>query len=162
MKKSSFTFYGLALAFVFAAAAVPAAAQTGTVAKGPDASVTRDPDVEKAAMKNLEAARHYFKLKKAYYASRERAEEILVAFPDFTRTDEVLYIAGMSGLYLSEGKGKQPVPKSLPPERAEEYTPERLRASARFNLSRLVENHPDSKFRKDAEATLKLLGPEKQ
>src|SRR5215207_6405324 len=118
MKKLSFTFCGLALAFVFAAA-VPAEAQTGTVAKGPDASVTRDPDAEKAAMKNLEAARHYFKLKKAYYASRERAEEILVAFPDFTLTDEVLYIAGMSGLYLSEGKGKQPVPKTLPPERAE-------------------------------------------
>ena len=139
----------------------PAAAQTGTVAKGPDASVTRDPEAEKSAMKNLEAARHYFKLKKAYYASRDRAEEILVAFPDFTRTDEALYIAGMSSLYLSEGKGKQRVPTS-PPDKAEEYKPERLRAAARFNLSRLIENHPDSKFRGDAEAALKLLGPEKQ
>ena len=159
MKKLSFTFYGLALVVLLAA--VPAAAQTGTVAKGPDATVTRDPDVEKAAMKSLEAARHYFKLRKAYVASLSRAEEILVAFPDFSRTDEALYIAGMSSLYLSERKGKQ-APPTAPPDKAEEYKPERLRAATRFNLSRLVENHPDSKFRKDAEATLKLLGEEKK
>lgn len=159
MKKLLLSLSCAALVASFAAAA---AAQTGTVAKGPDASLTRDPDEEKAAKKSLDAAWHYFKLRKAYYAARERAEEILVAFPAFTRTDEALYVAGMSGLYLSEGKGKQPVPKSLPADRAEEYKPERLRAAARFNLARLVENYPDSKYRKDAEATLKLLGPEKQ
>ena len=153
----------LSCAAVFAlSSAGSASAQTGTVAKGPDASVTRDADEEKAALKSLDAARHYFKLRKAYYASRERAEEILVAYPNFTRTDEALYISGMSSLYLAEGKGKQPVPKSLPADRAEEYKPERLRAVARFNLARLVENHPDSKFRKEAEAALKQLGPGKQ
>lgn len=159
MKKLLLSLPGVALVLMLAAA--PAAAQTGTVAKGPDASVTRDPDAEKAAMRNLDAARHYFKLKKAYVASLSRAEEILVGFPDFTRTDEALYIAGMSSLFLSEGKGKQAVPKS-PPDKAEEYKTERLRAAARFNLSRLVENYPDSKFRKDAETTLKLLGEEKK
>jgi outer membrane protein assembly factor BamD (BamD/ComL family) len=155
MKKLSFTLSGLALCLFLGAAS--AAAQTGTVAKGPDESVARDPEAEKSALKSLDAARHYFKLRKAYVASLSRAEEILVGTPDFSRTDEVLYIAGMSSLYLSERKGKQAPPTS-PPEKAQEYTPERLRAAASFNLSRLVENYPDSKFRKEAEATLKLLG----
>lgn len=133
--------------------------QTGTVAKGPDESVARDPEAEKFATKSLDAARHYFRLKKAYVASLSRAEEIIVDNPQFSKLDEALYIAGMSSLYLSERKGKQAVPTS-PPEKAEEFSPERLRAGARLNLSRLVADFPDSKFRKDADATLKLLGEE--
>ncbi len=159
MKKFSATLFGLALAVFLTT--LPSAAQTGTVAKGPDESVVRDPEVEKTAKRNLDAARHYFRLKKAYVASLSRAEEILVAYPDFTGTDEALYIAGMSSLYLSEKKGKQAPPTS-PPDKAQEFTPERLRATARFHLSRLVENHTESKFRKDAAEALKLLGEAKQ
>ena len=159
MKKIFLTLFGAALALSFGA--LTAWAQTGTVAKGPDVSVARDPEVERRSKKSLDAAWHYFKLKKAYLASLDRAEEILVDNPQFSKLDEALYIAGMSSIYLSEGKGKQRPPAS-PPEKAQEYTTERLRAAARFNLSRLVEEFPDSKFRKDAEKTLALLGGEKQ
>src|SRR5204863_262876 len=55
----------------------------------------------------LETARLYFNLKKAYVASLQRCEEIIAGNPTFSKIDEVLYIAGKSNLFLSEGKGKQ-------------------------------------------------------
>jgi outer membrane protein assembly factor BamD (BamD/ComL family) len=155
MKKLTLNFLGAALVLGFLA--LGASAQTGTVAKGPDESVARDPDAERAATKSLDAARHYFKLKKAYVASRSRAEEIIIDNPAFSRLDEALYIAAMSEIYLSERKGKQAPPTS-PPDKADEYSPEKLRAEARLNLERLIEEFPDSKFRKEAEAAIKLLG----
>ena len=158
MKKIALTLGGVALGV--ALAAVPAAAQTGAVAKGPDPSVIKDTEIEKDARHNLEVARHYFKMKKAYFASFKRAEELIEGYPEFTRLDEALYIAGMSSLYLAEGKGKQKAP-AAPAETASLYTPEKLRGGARDYLSRLVKGYPESKFRKEAEATLALLG-EKQ
>jgi outer membrane protein assembly factor BamD (BamD/ComL family) len=134
-----------------------ASAQRGTVAKGPDPSVVSNLDEEKNSKHNLEVARHYFKLKKAYLAAYDRSEEIIAGHPTFSRLDEVLYIAAMSGIYLSEGKGKQKAPTS-PPERAAEYAPEALRANARAYLTRLVTEFPDSDFRKEAEAALRQLG----
>lgn len=125
-----------------------ARAQSGGVAKGPDPSVLKDPEAERDASHNLEVARHYFKLKKAYRAAIARCDEIVAGYPQFSRLDETLYIAGMSSLYLSESRGKQK------PDAA----PEQLRASARDYLSRLVKEFPDSSFRKDAEAQLRALG----
>ena len=155
MRVFASTFLGAALALVFGLVAPEA--QTGTVAKGPDESVARDPEIEKSATKSLDAARHYFKLKKAYVAALSRADEIIVDNPQFSKLDEALFIAGMSSFYLSEGKGKQAPPTS-PPEKAQEFTPERLRAAARLNLSRIVEEFPDSKYRDAAEKTLATLG----
>ncbi len=143
----------LGAAGLAAGLAAGAVAQTGTVAKGPDPSVIRETEIEKDARHNLEVARHYFKMKKAYFASFKRAEELIEGYPEFTRLDEALYIAGMSGLYLAEGKGKQ-----RPPEAAEMYKPEKLRAEARTYLSRLVKGYPESKFRKEAEEALARLG----
>jgi outer membrane protein assembly factor BamD (BamD/ComL family) len=155
MKKYVLVLGGLVLASAFAAS--PVRAQRGTVAKGPDPSVVKDDDSEKSAAHELEVARHYFKMKKAYLAAYKRTNELIAGYPAFSRLDEVLYIAGMSGFYLSEGKGKQALPKATP-EEAREYTPEALRTEARTYLSRLVEDFPESKFRKQAEEALRSLG----
>ena len=140
------------LALVLSLAAPAARAQGGAVSKGPDPSVVKDPELEKEALHNLEVARHYFKMKKAYNAAIARCEETLAGYEQFSRLDEVLYIAGMSSLRLAEGKGKQR-PK-IPADK--------LRDDARTYLSRLVSDFPESEFRKDAEASLQSLGGEKK
>jgi outer membrane protein assembly factor BamD (BamD/ComL family) len=145
------------VAFAALASAPAGRAQTGTVAAGPDPTAVTDAESDKAARHELEVARHYFKNKKAYYASFKRCEELAAGYPEFVKIDEVLYIAGMSSLYLSEGKGKQRPPASTP-DRAAELTPQSLRETAREYLTRLVSDHPKSKFRKDAEEALAQLG----
>ena len=99
-------------------------------------------------MHNLEVARHYFKLKKAYLAAIQRCEEVIAGNPTFARIDEVLFIAGESSLMLAKGKGKQTVKLSA----------DELRNDAREYLSQLVNDYPDSPFRKQAIEDLKDLG----
>ncbi len=117
------------------------------VKSGPDSSTVRDPEVEKDSMTNLEKARFYFNSRKAYKASLARCLETLAGDPGFSKIDEVLYIAGESSLRLSAGKGKQ---KPSDPV-------DQLRLDAKEYLSRLVKDHPDSKFKKSAEDDLKQL-----
>jgi outer membrane protein assembly factor BamD (BamD/ComL family) len=155
MKGFILTVGGVALALGLTAGA--ARAQSGSVAVGPDAAVMRDVESEKAAKHELEVARHYFKNKKAYYAAFKRCEELAAGYPEFYKIDEVLYIAGMSSLYLSEGKGKQKPPASTP-EKQEEFSPGNMRETARDYLTRLVNDHPKSDFRKEAEEALARLG----
>lgn len=153
MRKFLLTVCGLAVVVGLAASA--ARAQSGTVAAGP--VVARDADAERSAKHELEVARHYFHNKKAYLASYKRADELIAGYPEFSKLDEVLYIAGMSSFYLSQGKGKQALPKAEPGRQAE-YTPEDMRDNAREYLSRLVNNYPKSSFRKEAEEALSQLG----
>ena len=54
--------------------AAPGARAQGGAKQGP--AVTRDADLEKDSLHNLEVARHYFKLKKAYVAALERCESL--------------------------------------------------------------------------------------
>jgi hypothetical protein len=145
---------GLALLCGLSGSAV---AQRGTVAKGPDPAAVTNAEEEKSSLHNLEVARHYFKQKKAYYASYKRADEMIAGHPEFSRLDEALYIAAMSGLYLAEGKGKQRLPQ-LSAAEAAEFAPEALRQTARAYLTRLVRDYPNSKFRKDAGEALATLG----
>jgi hypothetical protein len=126
--------------------AAPLARAQGNAKQGPD--VVRDPDLEKDSLHNLEVARHYFKLKKAYVAALQRCEEIIAGNPVFSKIDEVLFMAGESSLRLAENKGKQ----------ASKVTSDKLREDARDYLSRLVNGYPDSSFRKQAEEDLKGLG----
>jgi outer membrane protein assembly factor BamD (BamD/ComL family) len=158
MKRSIITVCGVALAL--ALSAIAGRAQSGTIAGGPDSSVVRDVEAEASAKHELGVARHYFKGKKAYFAAFKRCEELIAGYPEFSRIDEVLYIAGMSSLYLSEGKGKQQPPKSTP-EKAQEFAPENMRATARDYLSRVVNDFPQSDFRKDAQEALNRLGDAK-
>src|SRR5215510_607769 len=85
----------------------PAIYAQGGVKAGPDPSTLRDPELEKDSLHNLEVARNYFKLKKAYVAALKRCEEIIAGNPNFAKIEEVLLIAGESSLALSESKGKQ-------------------------------------------------------
>ena len=130
----------------------------GSAKQGPD--VTRDSDLEKDSLHNLEAARLYFKLRKAYVASLQRCEEIIAGNPTFSKIDEVLYIAGKSNLYLSEGKGKQKPSLYVRHEGNEKRTlsSEEFRSEARDYLSHLVNEYPDSKFREEALVDLNSLG----
>ena len=121
----------------------------GRAKTGPDPATIRDADLEKDSLHNLEVARHYFKLKKAYVAAVKRCEEIDAGNPNFARMDEVLYIAGESSLRLAENRGKQ---------KTKEKTPEQLRQDARVYLSRLVAGYPNSVFLKQAESDLQELG----
>src|SRR4051812_343193 len=146
MKRFTLTACGIALALTFGAGA--ARAQSGTVATGPDPSTVRDVESDASAKHELEVARHYFKNKKAYYAAFKRCEELAAGYPEFYKLDEVLYIAGMSSLYLSEGKGKQKPPTSTP-EKKDEFSPDNMRETARDYLTRLVNDYPKSDFHKD-------------
>ena len=128
---------------VFAPAATRA---QGGARQGPE--VVRDADMEKDSLHNLEVARQYFKLRKAYKASLARCEEIIAGNPTFSKIDEVLLIAGVSSLRLSENKGKQSV----------KTTTDKLREDARNYLSMVVNNYPDSRFKDEALEDLKALG----
>jgi len=153
-------FAACALAVVVSLAPAEARAQSGTVASGPDPSTVRDLEDLKSAKHELEVARHYFKNKKAYLASFKRADELIAGYPEFPQIDEALYIAGMSGVYLLEGKGKQPLPKAAPDDLSV-LTADNVRESARMYLERIINNYPKSDFRKQAEAALTQLGPAK-
>src|SRR3982751_7146070 len=137
------------LVFLVLLSTAPALYAQGGVRTGPDPSTLRDPDLEKDSLHNLEVARHYFKLKKAYVAALKRCEEIDASNPTFAKLDEVLFIAGESYLRLAENKGKQEYKNK---------TPEELRTEARAYLSRLVNDHPQSTFAKQARLDLESLG----
>ena len=152
MKKTAFITGLLAVALVCVA---PDAWAQGTAGRGPDAATVRDADLEKDSLHNLEVARQYFKLKKAYFASLKRVEEIIAGNPNFAKIDETLYIAGMSNLYLSQNRGKQKI-DSLPEK--SRLTPEKYREEARNYLSQLVNDHPESSYAKQALEALRDLG----
>lgn len=141
-------FLFLAVFVMLVCASAPPGRAQGTAKTGPAPAMVRDSDLEKDAMHNLEVARHYFKLKKAYLAAIQRCEEVLAGNPTFARIDEILFIAGESSLMLSRGKGKQTAKRSA----------DELRNDAREYLSQLVNDYPASQFRKQAEEDLKDLG----
>lgn len=157
MKRLILAAFGLAAALSLGHA--EAKAQSGGVAAGPDPSTVRDVEELKSARHELEVARHYFKNKKAYLAAYKRADELIAGYPEFPQIDEALYIAGMSSLYLSEGRGKQALPKASPADA--DLTPDHLRETARMYLERIVSDFPKSDFRKQAQAALAQLGPSK-
>ncbi|HEX8180650.1 MAG TPA: outer membrane protein assembly factor BamD [Pyrinomonadaceae bacterium] len=141
------------LTFTVAGASHAARAQGTAPKNGPAPTILRDPELERDSQKNLEAAKLYFNLRKAYRAALARCEEVIAGDPNYSRIDEVLWFAGMSNLYLSQGKGKQdPDPKISAGQYQEE---------ARRYLSQLVTEYPDSKFMKKAKEELSKLGSAK-
>lgn len=133
-----------------------------TAQKQIEPQVQRDPVMEADAKHNLDVARQYFKLKKAYKAVLLRLEETMAAYPEFSKMDEVLYLSGLSSYYLSEGKGKQKIDmKTLSDDEKKKYAPEKLREDAVAYLSMLVENHPKSEFKASAEKTIKEIKDKK-
>ena len=131
----------------------PAVSAQGKAKTGPDPSTIRDPDLEKDSLHNLEVARNYFKLKKAYVAALKRCEEIIAGNPNFARIEEALFMAGESSLFLAENKGKQsPSLYAKPTLPGDEF-----RKMGREYLTRLITDYPNSSFRKQAEADLAAL-----
>src|SRR5678816_4666370 len=120
----------LILLVVFVA---PATYAQGGVKGGPDPATLRDPDLEKDSYHNLEVARNYYKLKKAYVAALRRCEEIIAGNPNFAKIEEVLLIAGRSSLSLADSKGKQ-----APSLYNKSTTPEQFRDMGRDYLTKLT------------------------
>jgi outer membrane protein assembly factor BamD (BamD/ComL family) len=94
---------------------------------------TRDETLEIAAKHNLEIARWYLTKRKAYEGARDRLQEIIDTYPDFSRMDEVLFLTGE--VHLKLGKG----------EKAGEF------------YNKLLKTYPDSEFVKKARARLDEL-----
>jgi outer membrane protein assembly factor BamD (BamD/ComL family) len=141
-------FLALAALFIFSG--------VGRAQRNIEQKVETDPVMEQDAKHNLEVAWQYFKLKKAYKAVLDRYEETAAAYPEFSKIDEFLYLAGMSSYYLAENKGKQKI--DLKTERdPEKFTPEKLREDAKTYLKTMLEKNPQSKFKEDAEKVLKEL-----
>ena len=150
----------VAIAFLFVIlVAAPATRAQGTVRTGPDPSTLRDPDLERDSLHNLEVARNYFKLKKAYVAALKRCEEIIAGNPNFSRIDEVLLMAGQSSIWLAESKGKQAPSLYISFDGGEKrtLTPAQFRDLGREFLTLLVKDHPESAFRKQAQEELTAL-----
>lgn len=143
---------------LFALAALTATAHAQTpVTKTPESAGQVDPFREADAKHNLDVASQYFRSKKAYKAVLMRFEETFAAYPEFTKMDEFLYLAGMSSLYLSENRGSQKIDSFANESEKKKWDPARLRENAVVYLTMLVERYPDSKFRKEAEKVLKSI-----
>ena len=136
----------------------------GTVKDGPDPSTLRDPDLERDSFHNLDVAKNYFKLKKAYVAALKRCEEIIAGNPNFAKIDEVLLMAGQSSLWLSQNKGKQKPEQYVSFDGGEKKT----LTSAQFRemgvdyLKKLIKDYPDSEYAKQAREELRVLEAPKQ
>jgi outer membrane protein assembly factor BamD (BamD/ComL family) len=149
------------ISFGFIVLGLMAFNSTAFAQRSPTPAIDRDPVLEQDAKHNLDVAWQAFgPARKAYKQVLGRFEETYAAYPDFSKMDEFLYLAGMSSYYLSENKGKQKIdPKSA--KEKEKYSPEKLKENAVAYLSAVVDKYPDSKYRADAETTLKLLKEEK-
>lgn len=157
-------FLSIAILLIALVVFAPVTKAQGTVRSGPDPSTLRDPELEKDSMHNLEVARNYFKLKKAYVAALKRTEEIIAGNPNFTRIDEALFMAGSSSLFLADKKGKQnpTLYISYDGNTKKTLTVEEFREMGRDYLSRLIEEYPDSTFRAQAEDALRTIGGAKK
>ncbi|HET9713250.1 MAG TPA: outer membrane protein assembly factor BamD [Pyrinomonadaceae bacterium] len=134
------------------------------VRSGQDPSLLRDPDLERDSQHNLEVAKNYFRLKKAYVAALKRCEEIIAGNPNFARIEEVLLMAGQSSLWLADKKGKQSPDLYVSFEGGEKrtLTSEQFREMGRGYLTKLINDYPDSPFAKQAKEELRLLEAPKQ
>jgi outer membrane protein assembly factor BamD (BamD/ComL family) len=124
----------------------------------PTSATLQDSIFEEDAKHNFNVAYQYFKLKKAYKAVLMRFEETFAAYPQFSKMDEFIYIAGMSSFYLSENKGKQKIDLTkLTEEDQKKYAPERLKEDAEAYFGMIVEQYPNSKYKDDSEKMLKKI-----
>ena len=94
----------------------------------------RDPIMETTAIHSLDVARWYLTKRKAYEGARDRLQEIVDTYPEFSRMDEVVFLLGEASLKLNK------------PEKATEY------------YERVVKNYEGSEFVKKARERLKEIG----
>ena len=132
--KSFATGFIFALTILFAGATTAAAQGP---ASGP-VEPTRDQTKEMAAKHNLDVARYYLTKRKAYDGARDRLQEIIETYPDFSRMDEVVFLMGEA----HEKLGKT--------EAAADY------------YNKLLKTYPDSELVKKARERLDKLKVEKK
>ncbi len=150
----------VALAFCAVLICAPVSFAQGGVKSGPDPSLIRDPELERDSLHNLEVAKNYFKLKKAYVAALKRLEEVIAGNPTFSRIEEVYLMAGQASLWLAAGKGKQSADQyvTFADGTKRTLTPEELRAKGREFLSVLVNDYPNGQYTKQAAEELQAVG----
>ena len=144
------------LAIIFAFAAFFIFGGSAYAQRNVTPAVSRDPILEQDAKHNLDVAFQAYTLKKAYKGVLLRFEETYAAYPEFSKIDEFLYLAGMSSYYLSENKGKQKVDLKSVKEK-DKYAPVKLKEDAIAYLSTVIDKYPQSQYRAEAEKTLALL-----
>ena len=93
----------------------------------------RDPIMETNATHSLGVARWYLTKRKAYEGARDRLQEIVDTYPEFSRMDEVVFLLGEASLKLNK------------PEKAIEY------------YDRVVKSFEGSEFVKKARERLKEI-----
>lgn len=98
----------------------------------------RDEAREIAAKHNLEVARYYLTKRKAYEGARDRLQEIIETYPDFSRIDEVIYLMAEAHLKLRKT------------DVASDY------------YNKLLKDHPTSELAKKARAQLEKLKEEEK
>ena len=121
------------IGFVISLGAVSAAQGPGKPMAPP-----RDPAMEVAAKHNLDVARWYLTKRKAYEGARDRLQEIIDTYPDFSRMDEVIFLMGEAHVKLNKN------------EKAVDY------------YNKLLKVYPDSEFAKRARARLDELKVESE
>lgn len=96
----------------------------------------KDPEMEVSAKHDLEVANWYIYKRKAYEGARDRLQEILDTYPDFSKIDEVIFLMGEVNHKLSKDG-----------EAAKYY-------------NRLIKEYPGSRWVKKAKEALPTLKPE--
>jgi outer membrane protein assembly factor BamD (BamD/ComL family) len=91
-----------------------------------------DPEQEKFAEHNLDVGKQYYK-RKAYAGAKDRLEEVLAGYPEYTKIDEVCFLLGQ--IYV---KMDDPL-------------------HAREVFQKIVDERPDSPFAKKAREELDKL-----
>jgi len=121
--------------FVLVIAAIVGSAVVGR-AQGPARGridPPRDETLEISAKHNLEVARWYMTKRKAFEGARDRLQEIIDSYPEFSRMDEVLFLMGEAHFKLDMV------------EKAAGY------------YQKMLKDYPDSEFAKKARARLDEL-----
>ena len=133
------------------------------VRSGPDPATIRDPDLERDSHHNLEVAKNYFKLKKAYVAALKRCEEIIAGNPNFAKIEEVLLMAGQSSIWLSQNKGKQKPEQYVSFEGGEKrtLTSEQFLEMGKAYFNKLITEYPNGSYAKQAQEELQALNKPK-
>jgi outer membrane protein assembly factor BamD (BamD/ComL family) len=90
---SGMKFTAKAFAFVMTATLFAGSAMAQGPARG-RIEPTRDEALELTAKHNLTVARYYLEKRKAYTGARDRLQEIMDSYADFSRMDEVLFLMG--------------------------------------------------------------------
>jgi outer membrane protein assembly factor BamD (BamD/ComL family) len=126
-------FIARVLIFTFFVTVSTASASSGQGPARGRIEPARDETMEIAAKHNLDIARWYLTKRKAYDGARDRLQEIIDTYPDFSRMDEVVFLMGEAHVKLGKN------------EKAGEF------------YNKVLKDYPSSEFAKKARLRLDEL-----